>query len=150
MHGRVRKSILAALGAVGFAGWLTGCGTYSLLRPADTLKRGELEMTAGAAFNTLPEMTLVGQAAFGLADWLELGAQYEMYSALGQLRFGHVLVGFGDLLDQRKRRSQGRRLSLAWPVDRRAPGGARDGPARQRVVEQHLQSRSQVIPNKNP
>lgn len=88
MHGRMTKNLLAGLGAVGLAGWLTGCGTYSLLRPADTLKRGELEMTAGAAFNTLPEMTLVGQAAFGLADWLELGAQYEMYSALGQLRFG--------------------------------------------------------------
>jgi len=59
-----------------------------MLRPADTLKQGRFELTAGAAMNTLPEVTAVAQLAVGVFDWLELGAQYETYSALGQVRFG--------------------------------------------------------------
>ncbi len=77
-----RAALLCALAAG------AGCGTYSLLRPADTLSAGHFELTGGCAVNTVPEAVPVAQAAVGLTDWLEVGAQYETYSALGQLRFG--------------------------------------------------------------
>ncbi|MBN2496494.1 MAG: hypothetical protein JXR96_18010 [Deltaproteobacteria bacterium] len=67
---------------------LPGCGTYSVLRPADTLEEGSFAFTNGVAANSLPEAVYVAQASVGLLDWLELDAQYEVYSALGQLRFG--------------------------------------------------------------
>ena len=69
-------------------GILCNCGTYSMLRPADTLKQGEFEMTGGVAANSIPELVAVAQLGVGITDWLEFGAQYEVYSALGQLRFG--------------------------------------------------------------
>jgi hypothetical protein len=69
--------------------WLVGgCGTYSLLRGADNLKQGQLEMTGGVALNSIPETVGVVQLAVGLTDSIELGAQYEQYSALGHLRYG--------------------------------------------------------------
>ena len=64
------------------------CGTYSHLRPADNLRSGRVEVSAGFAASTLPEVVPVVQGAVGITDWLELEAQYEVYSALGELRFG--------------------------------------------------------------
>lgn len=66
----------------------TGCGTYSLLRSADTLSKGQFEISAAITGNTLPEVLGAVQGAVGVTNWLELGAQYEVYSALAQVRFG--------------------------------------------------------------
>lgn len=66
----------------------TACGTYSHLRPADNLKAGGVELSAGLAASTVPEVVPVAQAAVGITSWMELEAQYEVYSALGELRFG--------------------------------------------------------------
>jgi hypothetical protein len=65
----------------------TACGTYSHLRPADNLRAGGVEISGGFAASTLPEVVPVVQAAVGITDWMELEAQYEVYSALGELRF---------------------------------------------------------------
>ncbi|OGQ87718.1 MAG: hypothetical protein A2289_24705 [Deltaproteobacteria bacterium RIFOXYA12_FULL_58_15] len=59
-----------------------------MLRPADNLRAGQVELSGGAAFNSLPEAVFVGQANVGITDWLELGGQYEIYSAVGWTRFG--------------------------------------------------------------
>ncbi len=67
---------------------VSSCGTYSVLRPADNLRAGQVELSGGAAMNSLPETVFVGQANVGVTNWLELGAQYEMYSAAGWMRFG--------------------------------------------------------------
>ena len=64
------------------------CGTYSTLRPADTLARHEIELTGGVAANSLGEVNPVGQVALGVVDRIELVGQYELSSALGLLRFG--------------------------------------------------------------
>jgi hypothetical protein len=75
--------------AIALCAWTaTGCGTYSLLRSADTLKKGQFEVSVAATGNTLPELLGAVQVAAGVTDWLELGAQYEVYSALAQARFG--------------------------------------------------------------
>jgi hypothetical protein len=65
-----------------------GCGTYSLLRPADTLPAGRVDLGAGVAVSSLPQTVAVAHAHVGLADWLEVGAHYEVYSAFGEARLG--------------------------------------------------------------
>ncbi len=68
--------------------FFNGCGTYSVIRPADNLKRGELEISGGITYNNLPELNCVAQINYGLNDWLEIGAQYEVYSTFVWSRFG--------------------------------------------------------------
>jgi hypothetical protein len=57
------------------------------VRGADNLARGRVELAAGLAANQLPEVLPVVAGAVGLTDWLELDAQYEIYSALVEARF---------------------------------------------------------------
>lgn len=66
----------------------TACGTYSVLRPADNLEAGRVEITGGLTANTIPEVLPVMKGNVGLTDWLEIGAQYEVYTLLGEARFG--------------------------------------------------------------
>ena len=65
----------------------SACGTFSVMRPADNLKAGQVEISGGLTVNSLPDANPVLQANVGVLDWLELGAQYETYSAEGWLRF---------------------------------------------------------------
>jgi hypothetical protein len=70
---------------------LASCGTYSLLRPADTLRAGQVELGAGvavAAGHGYSEAVGHARAHVGLTDWLELGAQYEEYTTFAEVRFG--------------------------------------------------------------
>lgn len=67
---------------------LTACGTYSHLRPADNLRAGGVEVSAGVAMSSVPEVVPVVQAAVGVTDRVEIEGQYEVYSALAELRFG--------------------------------------------------------------
>jgi hypothetical protein len=73
---------------------VSACGTYSMLRPADTIPRGAFEVNAGLAANGLGEVLPVVQGAIGLADRLELVGQYEIYNGFGELR--------GQVLDSRQ------------------------------------------------
>ncbi len=65
-----------------------GCSTYSALRPADNLKAGQIELTAGAAANEFGDANLAARATVGVTDWLELGAQYESEAWLANARLG--------------------------------------------------------------
>ena len=65
---------------------LQSCGTYSHLRPADNLRVGQIEASAGIAINSIPELLPVFQISVGATDWLEVGTQYEVYSTLAWLR----------------------------------------------------------------
>jgi len=67
---------------------LPSCGTYSVLRPADNLAEGRFEVQAGAAISTVPELLPVLKADVGITDWLEAGAQWEVYNALVGARIG--------------------------------------------------------------
>lgn len=62
------------------------CGTYSALRPADNLRRGEVDVAAGLAANQIGEVLPVVRATVGVTDRIEIGAQYEVYSALASAR----------------------------------------------------------------
>ena len=66
---------------------LCACGTYTHVRGADNLPGGRVELAAGLAANGLGEVLPVFAGAVGLTDWLELEAQYEVYSALVEARF---------------------------------------------------------------
>ncbi|MFO0747800.1 MAG: hypothetical protein U1F43_19360 [Myxococcota bacterium] len=85
----VALAALAALAA-------PACGTYSHMRPADNLEAGRAEVSAGLAFNTLPEVLPVVSAAVGLTDRIELEGQYEVYSALAEVRFGVLTTKAND------------------------------------------------------
>ncbi len=65
-----------------------GCATQTHLRPADTLKAGEVELTGAMSANTSGWISPVAQGAVGVTDWLELGGQAEFLSTLGWARFG--------------------------------------------------------------
>jgi hypothetical protein len=69
-------------------GLTASCGAYSILRPADNLKAGQAELAGGVSVNMWPLATFVGQGSVGITNWLELGGQYEVYSAEGWARFG--------------------------------------------------------------
>jgi hypothetical protein len=66
---------------------LCACGTYTHVRGADNLPRGGVELAAGLAANQLGEVLPVLAGAVGITDRLELEAQYEIYSALAEVRF---------------------------------------------------------------
>ena len=75
-----------------------GCGTFSVLRPGDVLKKGEAEFAAGIAVSGIPEVTTVVQGNHGLTDAVELGAQAESKNFLGWARvglFSTEIHGFG-------------------------------------------------------
>lgn len=62
-------------------GLLAGCGTYSMLRSADTLPEGRGEINVGLAANGFGEVVPVGQAAVGLSDRFELIGHFEVWNA---------------------------------------------------------------------
>ncbi len=76
------------MGVIAVAVFLSGCGTFSVVRPADTLKSGQFEASGGLTANHLGEFLFVGKGDFGITDWLEVGAHYEVYSYLIGLRAG--------------------------------------------------------------
>ncbi len=66
---------------------LSSCGTYSVLRPADVLEKGEFEISGGLAVNSLPEGVPVAILSYGINNKLEANIQYEVYSALIGARY---------------------------------------------------------------
>jgi type IV secretory pathway TrbD component len=67
----------------------TGCGTYSMVRSADTLPRGKLELAGGLAASSL-EVNTVAHAAYGITDRVEVLAQNEVWSTIGEVRYGFL------------------------------------------------------------
>lgn len=67
---------------------LTSCGTYSVLRPADNLKENQVEVGAGLAANSLVDVLPVFKFNYGINNWLEVSAQYEIYNFLVGARAG--------------------------------------------------------------
>lgn len=61
---------------------VSGCGTYSTLRPADTLSAGTGELHAGLGLSARPQVVPFFIADYGFTDHLEAGFQYEVFSAL--------------------------------------------------------------------
>lgn len=67
---------------------LTSCGTYSALRPADTLRQGQFEVLGGVSANSTLPIFPLGRASYGLRDGIEIGGQLESTSTLTDIRFG--------------------------------------------------------------
>lgn len=67
--------------------FLSSCGTYSQLRPADLLEPGRFEVAGGIAVNGT-QGAPVFTGSYGLLRWMELGLQFETYSGNVHARFG--------------------------------------------------------------
>jgi hypothetical protein len=64
------------------------CGTFSSLRPADTLSEKEVEFTGAVAANHIGIVVPALRIDYGVSDRVEIGAQYEVYSYLVNARYG--------------------------------------------------------------
>lgn len=67
---------------------LPACGTYSAIRPADTLEQFQVELSTGLGVNQLGEGVPLARVTFGATDHLELAAHFETYSGLVSARYG--------------------------------------------------------------
>lgn len=65
-----------------------GCGTYSLVRPADTLRAGKVELAAGLAVGGFGEVNPILHGALGVTDDVEVIAQTEVWNTFVEGRFG--------------------------------------------------------------
>lgn len=73
-----------------------GCGTYTLVRPAETLRQGKVELSAGIAASQLGEANTVLHAAYGITDDVEVLAQNEVWNSFVELRYGVLHEREGD------------------------------------------------------
>ena len=65
-----------------------GCGTYSLVRPAETLRAGKVELAAGLAASQLGEANTIIHGAIGVTDDVEVLAQNEVWNSFVEVRYG--------------------------------------------------------------
>ncbi len=65
-----------------------GCGTYSLVRPADTLRAGKAEVAAGLAAGGFGEINPILHGAVGVTDDVEVIGQTEVWNSFVEGRFG--------------------------------------------------------------
>jgi hypothetical protein len=66
---------------------VAGCGTYSMVRPARTLPKGQVELAAGLAASNLGEVNTILHGAVGLGDRVELLGQNEIWNSFVELRY---------------------------------------------------------------
>ena len=66
----------------------SACGTYSLVRPAETMPAGRVELTAGVAASRLGEVNPVFHGAVAITDDVEVLAQNEVWNSFAELRYG--------------------------------------------------------------
>jgi hypothetical protein len=76
-----RHALIAIVGC-------SACGTYSLVRPAETMRKGHLELSAGLAASQLGEANPILHAAYAFTDDIEVIAQNEVWNAFVEARYG--------------------------------------------------------------
>jgi hypothetical protein len=67
---------------------LGACGTYSLVRPAETMRAGKVELAAGLAASQLGEVNTILHAAVAITDDVEVDAQNEFLNSFAEVRYG--------------------------------------------------------------
>ena len=67
---------------------VAGCGTYSLVRPAETMPEGRVELAAGVATSQLGEVNTILHAAYAVTDDVEVVAQNEVWNTFVEVRYG--------------------------------------------------------------
>ena len=82
---RMRKY---AIGSAALAAMAAGCGTYSLVRPAETMRQGKVEVAAGLAVSGIGEANTIVHAAYAVTDDVEVLAQNEIWNTFGEVRYG--------------------------------------------------------------
>jgi hypothetical protein len=75
----------------------TACGTYSLVRPADTLPAGRVELAAGLAASQLGEANTILHGAVGITDDVEAYIHNEFLNTFGEVRYGILHSDTDDL-----------------------------------------------------
>jgi len=66
----------------------SGCGTYSLVRSADTMPAGRVELSAGMAASALGEVNTIIHGAYAITDDVEVLAQNEVWNTFAEVRYG--------------------------------------------------------------
>ncbi|MBL8620943.1 MAG: hypothetical protein JNK64_06550 [Myxococcales bacterium] len=66
----------------------SACGTYSMVRPAETMPAGRVELSAGLAASQLGEANTVLHAAVAVTDDVEVLAQNEVWNSFAEVRYG--------------------------------------------------------------
>jgi hypothetical protein len=84
----MRGAASSRLGLVVVAA-LAGCGTYSFVRPADTLPEGKVDLAAGLAVSQVEANTIL-HAAVGVTDDVEILAQNEVWNSFVEARYGFL------------------------------------------------------------
>lgn len=67
---------------------LGGCGTYSMVRPAETMRQGKVEIAAGLAVSAIGEANTIVHAAYAVNDDIEILAQNEIWNTFLEVRWG--------------------------------------------------------------
>lgn len=65
-----------------------GCGTYSMVRPAETMRAGRVEVAAGLAASAIGEVNTIIHAAYAITDDVEVIAQNEIWNTFVEGRYG--------------------------------------------------------------
>jgi hypothetical protein len=66
----------------------SGCGTYSLVRPAETMRAGKVELAAGLAVGAIGEVNPIVHGAYAITDDVEINAQTEVWNTFVEGRYG--------------------------------------------------------------
>lgn len=69
---------------------LGACGTYSMVRPANTLPQGKVELAAGLAASQIGEVNSIIHGAYGITDDVEVLAQNEVWNSFVEARYGFL------------------------------------------------------------
>jgi len=80
MRGRILSLVIVATSGA--------CGTYSLVRPAETMPQGRVELAAGIAASQLGEANTILHAAYAITDDVEVLAQNEVWNSFVEVRYG--------------------------------------------------------------
>ncbi|MCE9576852.1 MAG: hypothetical protein K8W52_27140 [Deltaproteobacteria bacterium] len=111
--------------SIAVLGLTSACGTYSLVRPAETMRAGKVELAAGLAASQLGEVNTILHAAVAITDDLELDAQNEFLNSFVEARYG-ILHNAPDGLALAVGLGAGRAITLVSAVGDELDGDTAD------------------------
>lgn len=79
---------LGVIGCGALAAAAMGCGTYSMVRPAETMRAGRVEVAAGLAASAIGEVNTILHGAYAVTDDVEVVAQNEIWNTFVEVRYG--------------------------------------------------------------
>ncbi len=116
---------MSRLATIAILSLASACGTYSLVRPAETMRQGKVELAAGLAASQLGEVNTILHAAVAVTDDLELDAQNEFLNSFVEARYG-ILHHADDGLALAVGLGAGRAITLVSAIGDELEGDSAD------------------------